>query len=299
MLKKVLKWVGIVLGGLVGLLVVAVAVLYLLGTAKLNKKYAVSVAPVSVPADAQTVERGKHLATVFLCVRCHTANLGGEVYFEVPGMLSIPTPNLTSGAGGVGALYSDEDWVRAVRHGVARDGRPLFIMTSKAFNHLSDEDMGALIAFLKSQPPVDNQLPARRVDLLGRVMMGSGMFPPFAADEIDHTRASEPAPAPGATAAYGGYLAHLCSECHGANLTGTPFGPPGQEVLTPNLTPGGELSAWTAEEFIRTMRTGVTPGGHQMSEDMPWKYFGQMTDDELMALWMFLQSQPALAQQGG
>ena len=73
-------------------------------------------------------------------------------YFAVPGLLSIPTPNLTSGAGGVGATNTDEDWVRAIRHGVGHDGRALWVMPSLSFSRLSDEDLGALIAYLESRP---------------------------------------------------------------------------------------------------------------------------------------------------
>lgn len=297
-LRKFLKWVGIILGSLVGLLVIAGVVLYVLGTAKLDKKYDVPVEALTVPTDELAVARGEHLATIFFCVRCHTENLGGDLYFDIPGMLSIPTPNLTTGAGGIGSSYTEEDWVRAVRHGVGRDGRALFIMPSKSFHYLSDADLGAIIAYIQSLPPVDNSLPERSVELLGRVMMGAGMVPPFAVDQIDHNKPIPPAPAQGVTAAYGEYLSRTCTECHGENLNGAPFGPPGQEVPTPNLTPGGELLVWSEEDFMNTMRTGITPSGHSMNEEMPWKYFGQMTDDELKALWMHLESLPALEQGG-
>ena len=129
-------------------------------------------------------------------------------------------------------------------------------------------------------------------------MMGAGMFPPLAADQIDHSSPPAAAPEPGVTAAYGEYLSHTCTECHGASLNGAPFGPPGQEVPTPNLTPGGELAAWSEDGFINTMRTGVTPFGRILNDEMPWKYYGQMTDDELKALWMYLRSLPALRQGG-
>jgi mono/diheme cytochrome c family protein len=141
-------------------------------------------------------------------------------------------------------------------------------------------------------------MPARRVEILGRLMMGAGLFPPFAADRIDHDSPSPAASQPGVTAAYGQYLTRVCTECHGANLNGAPFGPPGQEVPTPNLTPGGELRAWSERDFITTLRTGVTPGGKHLSDEMPWKYFGQMTDDELKAVWLYLHSLPALEQGG-
>jgi len=297
-MRKIFKWVGIVLGGVVALLALAFVVLYVVGGAKVNNKYEVPVETISIPADAEAVQRGEHIATIYICTRCHTENLSGELSFDVPGMVSIPTPNLTSGLGGVGSFYTDEDWVRAIRHGVGHEGRALFIMPSNTFYYLGDEDLGALIAYLKSLPPVDNALPERRIEPLGRLMMAVGMFPPLAVDRIDHTSPPPVAPTQGVTVAYGQYLSRTCAECHGANLNGAPFGPPGQEVPTPNLTLRGELAAWSEEDFFTALRTGMTPGGRRLNEEMPWKYYGQMSDDELKAIWLYLQSLPALEQGG-
>jgi len=297
-MRKIIKWIGIVLGGLVGLLALAFVVLYIVGGTKANKKYEVPVETVSIPKDAQAVQRGEHIATIYICTRCHTENLGGELSFSVPGMVSIPTPNLTSGAGGIGSFYTDEDWVRAIRHGVGHDGRGLFIMPSNTFYYLGDEDLGALIAYLKSRPPVDNELATRRIEPLGRLMMAVGMFPPPSVDKIDHNSPAPAGPEPGVTVSYGQYLSHTCTECHGTSLNGAPFGPPGQEIPSPNLTPGGELASWSEQDFIITMRTGVMPSGQRLKEDMPWKYFGQMSDDELRAIWLYLKSLPALEQGG-
>lgn len=298
-MKRIFKWIGILLGGLVGLLLLALVVLTFVGGTKANKKYDIPVEVVSIPTGAEAVQRGKHIAVIFTCTKCHTENLGGEILFDVPGMVSIPTPNLTPGAGGLGSFLTDADWVRAIRHGVGHDGRALMIMQSNTFTYLSDDDLGALIAYLKSLPPVDNILPERRIELLGRVMIAAGAFPRSAVEKIDHTRQQVGAPAPGVTVTYGEYLSRTCTECHGANLNGAPFGPPGQEVPTPNLTPAGELSTWSAEDFITTMRTGVTPTLRPISDEMPWKNFGQMTDDELSAMWLYLQSLPAQTQGGG
>ena len=295
-MRKLFKWIGITLGGLLGLLVLTAIVLYFVGGAKLGKKYDVPVQTISIPTDTEAVLRGDHLATILLCTRCHSEDLSGQVYFEAPGLLSLPTPNLTSGEGGVGSFYRDQDWVGAIRHGIGPDGRALFFMLSDAYQHLGDEDLGALIAYLKSIPAVDNKLPERRIEPLGKLMMGAGLFPPFAADQIDHARPRTVLPQPGATAAYGEYLSHTCTACHGANFNGAPFGPPGEEVFTPNLTPGGELAFWSEEEFFTAMRKGRTPDGHQLKEDMPWKYYGKMTDEELKALWLYLQSLPKLEQ---
>ena len=294
-MRKLFKWIGITLAGLLGLLIATAAVLYFIGGAKLSKKYDVPVETVSIPTDVSAIQRGEHLAVIFLCTRCHSEDLSGQVYFEAPGLLSIPTPNLTSGAGGVGGFYTDEDWVRAIRHGVGHDRRALFFM-SKANHYLGDEDLGALIAYLKSIPPVDNKLPERRFEPLGKLMIGMGFVPPIAADQIEHANPVPAKPEPGVTVVYGEYLSHTCTECHGENLNGAPFGPPGQEILAPNLTPGGELAFWSEQEFIKTIRTGRTPGGRQLKEDMPWKDYGQMTDEELKAVWLYLQSLPKLEQ---
>ena len=296
MTRNFLKWTGIVLGGLLGLLIVAFVILVVVGGTKANKVYEIPIETITIPTDAEAIQRGEHLATIYICKDCHTENLSGELSFEIPGMLSIPTPNLTTGAGGVGSFFTDEDWVRAIRHGVGHDGRALFIMPSNTFYYIGDEDLGALIAYLKSLPPVDNALSDRKIDLMGRVMMGAGMFPPLAVDRIDHSTPPPAAPEPGVTVEYGKYLSHTCTECHGANLNGAPFGPPGEEVPSPNLTPGGELATWTEQEFFTTLRTGVTPSGYQLNEEMPWMSYGQMTDDELKALWLYLQSLPALEQ---
>ena len=93
---------------------------------------------------------------------------------------------------------------------------------------------------------------------------------------------------------YGKYLANTCTSCHGSNFNGQLLS--WAESLAPNLTPGGELKGWSEADFTATLRTGVTPGGHQLKDAMPWEYFGQMTDDEMKAVWMYLQSLPALPQ---
>ena len=79
-------------------------------------------------------------------------------------------------------------------------------------------------------------------------------------------------------------------------MNGNRFPDPTQNIITPNLTQGGELIAWTEADFMNTLRTGVTPYGHQLSDNMPWKDFGKMTDDELQAIWLYLQSLPKLSQ---
>jgi mono/diheme cytochrome c family protein len=301
MIRKILKWIGMVLGSLIGLLMVVFIVLYIIGSVKWNKlhgKYEVPVETIAIPTDQASIVRGKHIATIYMCGHCHMDNLGGQTD-RAPGLVTLSIPNLTSGAGGIGAINTDEDWVRAIRHGVGHDGRGLVLMPSRVWYYLSDEDLGALIAYLKSLPPVNNEMPKTDLEPLGRVMLTLGQLPPEIVPNvtvIDHYGPRPVAPKPGVTVEYGKYLASTCTLCHGSNLNGQTIREGGNQYVALNLTRGSEVGFWSEEQFIATMRTGVTPGGHPLKDFMPWKYFGQMTDDELKAVWIYLQSLPALPQ---
>ncbi len=300
-MKRILKLIGKIVGIVFGVLVLAFAVLYGIGSVKWSRmhgKYAVPVETIAIPTDEDSIKSGEHIATLHLCRICHTEALSGQAV-AVPGLLTFGIPNLTSGAGGVGATNEDEDWVGAIRHGVGHDDRGLVMMPARTFYYLSDEDLGDLIAYLKSLPPVDNEMPPTDLGPLGRVMLPLGLLPPEITPNvivIDHDAPRPVAPQPGVTVEYGEYLALTCALCHGPDFNGQTVQLDGPPVLTPNLTPGGELRFWSEEDFITTVRTGVTPGGKQLRSEMPWKYLGQMTDNELKAVWLFLQSLPALPQ---
>jgi mono/diheme cytochrome c family protein len=300
-MKRALKLIGKIVGGLIGLLLLAFVVLYIIGTVQWNRlhgKYDVPVEAITIPTDQASIARGEHIATIHICRMCHTEALSGQSV-SVPGLLTFGVPNLTSGAGGVGATNTDEDWVRAIRHGVGQDGSGLALMPSRVWYYLSDEDLGALIAYLKSLPPRDNEMPTTDLGPLGRVMLPLGLLPPEIVPNvivIDHYAPRPVAPEPGVTVEYGKYLTSTCALCHGPDLNGQTVQFNGPPVLTPNLTRGGEMGFWSEEDFVATLRTGVTPSGHQLKDVMPWKYLGQMTDDEQKAVWLYLQSLPALKQ---
>ena len=118
-------------------------------------------------------------------------------------------------------MLSEVDFVRAIRHGLDADGKPLVIMPAEYYNRLGDADLGAVIAYVKSQPPVDNEVPDTSMGPLGRiiVLLEDSLLP---ASIIDHTAPRPPAPEPGVTAEYGRYVATVCSICHGENMAGGP-----------------------------------------------------------------------------
>jgi len=123
-------------------------------------------------ADDATVARGKYLVTLGGCQDCHTPGhffgkpdaarvLGGsEVGFEIPGLGVFYGPNLTPDkATGLGG-WTDAQIIAAFRTGVRPDGRALApIMPWRALAVLTDQDAAAIVAFLRSLPPVNNMVP--------------------------------------------------------------------------------------------------------------------------------------------
>jgi mono/diheme cytochrome c family protein len=295
-MKKVLKWMGIALAGLVGLIVVAAVAFFAIAYFKLNRTFEVEVAAVAIPNDEAVLARGEHLVrAVSGCDGCHGDDLGGMVLLDDPAIMTFYGPNLTEGEGGAGARLSDEDWVRAIRHGVDRDGKPLLLMPAQNFRWMTDEDLGAVLAYIKSQAPVDNQVPEPRIGPMGYFLaLTEPVFVPAAL--FDHAEPPATAVEPGVTADYGSYLVAIgpCRDCHGEDLNGRPLPPMLDEPPARNLTPAGQLANWSEEDFIQTIRTGITPEGHTLLEPMAGVLpsLRRQSDDELRAIFLYLQSLP-------
>lgn len=295
-MKNVLRWIGVVLAGLVGLLTVAAALVFFVSESRINKTYDIALESVASSTDEDALARGEHLAVIQGCTDCHGADLAGEPFLEDPAIGHLYASNLTAGEGGIGRVYTDADWVRAIRHGVGPDGKPLLYMPAQDFYHLSDEDLAALIAYLKSVPPVNNSLPDDAIGPLGRILFLAGQLPLVPAEMIDHDGPRPYAPPPGVTVEYGQYLAVTCTGCHGQDLSGGPIpGAPPNWPPAANLTPAGHLAEWSEGDFISAMRTGISPDGHEIDPVMPIEAVRAMTDEELKALWLFLQSLPPVA----
>jgi cytochrome c553 len=291
-MRRVLRWVGFLVGGLVAVIAVGLASVYAVTSSRMSREYEVTPAPVSIPTDSASVQRGKHLAiAVSQCANCHGDNLAGKVFVDNPVMGRIYSANLTRGKGGIGSGYSDADYVRAIRHGLNRENRPLAAMPVDAFYPMNDEDLANVIAYVKTIPAVDAVVPGKRVGPLARVLYLATDFPLIPAEDLPRDD-RRPVPVPrGVTREYGDYLATIggCKSCHLPDLSGgVPVGP---NVLSANLTPTG-IGRWTETDFRRAMREGITPDRRGLSVIMPWPYMRHMTDDELGALWLYLRSVP-------
>lgn len=294
-MKVFFKWLGIVLGSLLALLVIILGMFYVKGNATLSRSYTIVPGNIAIPTDVASLQRGKHFVQA-ICADCHGDDLSGKVMLDAP-FAKLYSANLTSGKGGAAAEFKDADWIRALRDGVDNEGRGLVIMPAQLFWNFSDQDLGDVIAYVKSVPPVDNEHPDPQINALGKVMIGAGLFGPgiVSANVVAHDQRPPSVPI-GVTAPYGEYLVSVtgCHDCHGAQLAGGKSTKPGA-LDAPNLTPGGELSAWKLEDFIHAIRTGLTPTGHALNPDeMPWKHITNYSDDELKAIFLYLQSLPAL-----
>lgn len=288
MALKIFRYAGF---GVLALALLAALVLFGLGSSKLARLHPRPGEAIPVTVNAETLSRGEHLVrSVSGCADCHGANLGGRLFVDEPGFATIYAPNLTAGRGGA-SVYTPALWERAVRGGVAQEGRALApMMPSEAVLHLSDADLGAIVAYLKSVPPVDNVTPEPRYGLVARLLTGAGVFP-LAPDLVARAERYGPSPDLSVSTEYGGYLARIggCTTCHGADLSGAEH-PAHPGLETPNLS-GGDAAAWSLDEFRTLFRTGTTPAGRLLDRElMPWPMYAGLTDAETEALHLYLRS---------
>jgi cytochrome c553 len=287
---------GLLGAGVVLVLGLAWAAAFSVSDSRLNQKVDVPQEAIAVPTDITSIQRGQHMASaVAACVDCHGPNLAGKIFVDDAARGRIVSPNLTRGRGGIGSTFNDADFVRAIRHGVDPSGRQLLVMPSDNYNHFSDADLAAIIGYVRSLPAIDTSLPNNELRAIGRILFAIGQLSLQPAAGLDHFAPRDAPPHADVTPEYGKYLAEAagCPSCHGPGFSGgkIPQTPP-NAVPAANITVAG-LSAWSEADFIRAMRTGMRPDGRVLNTSMPWPYYAQMTDDELRAIWRFLQVVPA------
>ena len=294
--KKILKWTGITLLVLITGLTVTVA-------SRQNLHYEAPLPNIHASTDSAVIARGKHLVySSAHCINCHyrgnadsIAALGQDVPLTGGTRFHLPvgdiyskniTPDRTTGIG----KYTDAEIARVLRYGVHPDGRA--VLDFMPFHNTSDEDLTAIISFLRAQKPVNYRVPENNLNAMGNVVMAFMVKPVGPSGEV-------PAAVPrDTTAAYGRYLALSLAECSGCHTKrdmagayiGEPFAGGGdiEGFITPNLTPDptGRIYKWSRQDFIARFRKGrLVPGS-----PMPWNSFGRMTDEELTALYNFLRS---------
>ena len=270
-----------------GLALIVIAYVYLRVQQDLRREYPVPLSAIAVPADVATLAEGERLTIIRGCFWCHGPALQGKLYFaNANNGIIFTSPNLTD----VVRQYSPAEFARAVRHGVRKDGTSLqAAMPSYAFYSISDADMGAIIAYIKSLPPQTGYRGEFRLLPVGWFRWLAGKFPPPVAELIEH---DAPRPDPGIDgnpAVRGRYLAmSICETCHSD---------PGRLHFpgTPDLA---VAAAYTRDDFHRLLRTGVGLGGRELSYEMrdsAVNRFSLLSDQEVDALYAYLQQRAGRA----
>jgi mono/diheme cytochrome c family protein len=302
--KKILKWTGIII-------LIIIAGLYITILALQNKKFDAPYVNIKASMDSTVIARGKELIYgPAHCVNCHSAKgseelvmagkevpLTGGHLFDLP-IGKIYSRNLTPDMTGIGRM-SDAEFGRALRYGVSPEGKAYFDFMP--FHNTSDEDLGAIISYLRSQQPVKYAVPANEFNLLGKAVRAFMLKP------VGPEGAVEKSVKRDTTAVYGKYLANSVANCRGCHtnrdlMTGafigedyagglkfeTPTDSGMYSLTTPNLTPdaSGRLYGWTQQQFIDRFRKGTLI----RQSHMPWGPFSHMSDDDLKAVWNFLQT---------
>lgn len=302
MIKKILKWTGIVLLTLIIGITIIVA-------SRQNLKYDAPYPNIKASADSAVIARGKHLVISGAhCINCHSTKnadslidagqnvpLTGGVLFDLPvGKIYSKniTPDKETGIGN----YSDAEIARVLRYGVHPNGDPVYDFMP--FHNLSDEDLTAIISYLRTQPAVKNKVPDNELNIMGNIVKAFMVKPVGPSEEVPVSVKQD------TTATYGKYMAVTVSECNGCHTkrdlsgayTGEPFAggnefnEGGIRLITPNLTTdsSSRIYGWTQQDFINRFRMGkVIP-----QSPMPWNSFKRMSDDELKAIYNFLQTIP-------
>lgn len=292
-MKSILKWVVRLAVLLVVVAIGAVVAANLLYERKRDRVVVLDVKGVTVGSDEATLARGNYLFATRGCGECHAPNGAGRVMVDDPaGGVYIRSPNITSG--GVAAGYTEVDWVRVIRHGVKRDGRAVLVMPSEEFNRLTDADVAALIAYLRSLPPAAGGVTEFRVPLPLKALYGFGLMQD-AAEKIDHSLPpAQPVPE-GETVEHGKYVANLCIGCHGPGFSGgrIPDGAPDWPPAS-NLTPGAGtvMTTYDSADKLRAMfRSGKRLDGSAIAA-MPFGALRELTETDVAALHAYLKALP-------
>lgn len=310
-----------ILAGLAVVLVLVVAVLAIYVASRQNLKFERPLPAVAASADTAVIARGHYVVRVLAgCAACHgdpkqmernqageDVPLSGGFEFAIPpGRIYVR--NLTSDPEtGIGR-FSDGEIARALRNGVGHDGRAL--LPFMEMQGLSDEDLVAVVSYLRTQPPVRNEVPAHRFNLLGQIVKATVLANPVGPKETPPHANPQ-----GATVENGRYLAESVSNCWACHTqrdmkTGALVGPrfggatmpddlnPKRTWAPPNLTSDpttGRLAQFSEDEFVARFRAGrVIPGS-----PMPWQGLGRMSEDDLRAIYRYLKTLPPVVRDVG
>jgi mono/diheme cytochrome c family protein len=264
-------------------------------------------------ATPERVKRGAYLVEhVAGCAYCHTPQeqggngpemvqpkkASGQI-FAIPGLpASLVAPNITPDPEtGIGN-FTDDQLARAIREGISHDGRTLFPMMPYAhFRRMSDEDLAAVVVYLRTLPVIRNPLPRTEIYFPVKYLIRGIPEPVTETVQADLSTAVN----------RGEYLVNLslCSECHtprkrgrldsAMKFAGGQVFDASGKLVSPNITPDATgIGNYTEEMFVKAMRTGYV-GKRQLNTAMPWQFYSGLTDEDLKAMYAYLETLPPIS----
>jgi mono/diheme cytochrome c family protein len=309
LLRRALRVIGYLFVVVIGLAAVVVS----MALGGFQRKFDVPDSQLRASSDPAIIEKGRAMAYgPARCVECHVnrseldavragsmdVTLAGGGEFPIP-LGTIRAPNITMDvATGIGS-YTDSELVGALRHGVKRDRSVLIPFME--YQQMSDEDVVALLSFLRAQTAVRRVVPTHDLNLLGKVVTAFVVTPPPGPGTWP---AASPIEEP--TVERGAYVAEAvatCAACHTARSKtdgsftsprysgGGEFeveGEPDKVWVSPNLTPAasGWIAQWTEDQFVGRFRSAVA----QPKTPMPWRLYSRMSEVDLRAIYRYLRT---------
>lgn len=269
--------------------------------------------PLAFPLEKTTarMNRGNYLVNNIVgCLDCHSESQwkepdappkpgmsGGGQIFPMDGLPGkVVASNISSDKETGAGNWSDEDFYKAMTQGIGKNGRTLFpLMPYMHLREMGDEDLAAIIVYIRSIPAVRNPLP--KTELIEPVKQALKPLPPRVTGGA--------APDLTQPVKRGAYLANAagCGDCHtpinpqGMPLPGMDFaggfvltGPWG-EVASSNLTPDPSgIPYYDEAMFLETMRTGKVKGARKLNVIMPVRFYRNMTDEDLRAIYAWVRT---------
>ncbi len=284
MVKKIFKWLGIALGALVLILILSYTVIHFNIERRINKTYSFTPSAITIPMDSAAIAAGHHIANIKGCTDCHGSNMAGTTMMDNFLLGRLSSRNLTKGEGGLPSGYTTSDWMRALEHGIDKNGKPLLFMPSHETTTMTKNDLACLIAYCKQLTPVNHHVPENRLGPIIRVMSFIDKMPLLSVEKIDHGKSLTEMVDTSNAIEYGKYLSVPCMGCHKPNLKGGESVAPGFPVV-PNITSTGHVGGWSQEQFLHTLRTGERPNDKPLNNEyMPWKTTAKYSTKELTSL---------------
>jgi mono/diheme cytochrome c family protein len=238
-MQAVVKWSVRAVLVLLALVAVAVVGLYVVTQRMIDQRYPFTPRALAAAPAGTDVASGAKLVQLFGCKGCHGADLRGQLLFDIPLVARLNAPNLTW----VAKTYSDPQIAEMMRSGVRADGSALVGMPSQALSRMTDAEVAAVVAYVRSVPAGGAPHDDKQLRVLGRVLVLLGKAP--TAPELVARYAAHPLPDFGPATAEGRGIARACAECHGPDLSGD---------TGPDLR---IAAAYDLPAFTRLLRTGV------------------------------------------